>query len=60
MKPGPAGRAQVNGDRGETPWLSAMERRVEHDIWHINNWSIRLDIPIMRRTAHTPLRVSAQ
>ena len=27
-----------------------MERRVEHDVWYIENWSILLDLKIMVRT----------
>ena len=44
MKPGITGWAQANGFRGETPTLELMERRVEHDIWYIRNWSIWLDL----------------
>jgi Undecaprenyl-phosphate glucose phosphotransferase len=50
MKPGITGGAQVNGCRGETPTVEAMQRRVEHDIWYIDNWSIWLDLAIMFRT----------
>jgi putative colanic acid biosynthesis UDP-glucose lipid carrier transferase len=50
MKPGITGNAQVNGSRGETPTVEAMQRRVEHDIWYIDNWSVGLDLAIMFRT----------
>jgi putative colanic acid biosynthesis UDP-glucose lipid carrier transferase len=50
MKPGITGCAQVNGSRGETPTVEAMLRRVEHDIWYIDNWSVLLDLAIMFRT----------
>ena len=50
MKPGITGCAQVNGCRGETPTVEAMRRRVEHDIWYIDNWSFHLDFTIMLRT----------
>ena len=50
IKPGITGWAQVNGLRGETPHLDLMKRRVELDIWYINNWSMWLDLRILVRT----------
>ena len=50
VKPGITGWAQVNGYRGITDELWKMERRVEHDVWYIENWSILLDLKIMVRT----------
>lgn len=50
MKPGITGWAQVNGFRGETASLDLMERRVELDLWYVNNWSFWLDIRIIFRT----------
>lgn len=47
VKPGITGWAQVNGYRGETDTLEKMERRVECDLWYINNWSLWLDIRII-------------
>jgi len=49
-KPGITGWAQVNGYRGETKKLFDMERRVEHDIWYIENWSFLLDVKIILKT----------
>ena len=46
VKPGITGWAQVNGYRGETPFTDLMEKRVELDLWYINNWSMWLDIKI--------------
>src|SRR5690606_23268719 len=37
VKPGITGWAQVNGLRGETDTLEKMEKRVQHDLWYINN-----------------------
>jgi Undecaprenyl-phosphate glucose phosphotransferase len=51
VKSGMTGWAQVHGARGETDTLDKMQRRVELDIWYINNWSIWLDFSIMIRTA---------
>jgi Undecaprenyl-phosphate glucose phosphotransferase len=50
VKSGVTGWAQVHGARGETDTLDKMQRRVELDIWYINNWSIWLDISVMVRT----------
>lgn len=47
VKPGITGWAQVNGLRGETDTLQKMERRVEHDLWYIDNWSLWLDLRII-------------
>ncbi|MGY4472346.1 Undecaprenyl-phosphate glucose phosphotransferase [Bradyrhizobium sp. LB9.1b] len=51
VKPGITGWAQVSGYRGETSAVELMEKRVEHDLWYINNWSVWLDISILLRTA---------
>jgi Undecaprenyl-phosphate glucose phosphotransferase len=56
VKPGITGWAQVNGWRGATPEVQMMMRRVEHDLWYINHWSLWLDIKILMLT---PLRICA-
>ena len=50
LKPGITGWAQVNGYRGETADPSLMEKRVEYDIWYMENWSLMLDIKILFMT----------
>ncbi len=50
VKSGITGWAQVSGSRGETDTLEKMQKRVELDLWYINNWSIWLDFSIMIRT----------
>ncbi|MDH1055393.1 sugar transferase [Aquipseudomonas alcaligenes] len=50
VKPGITGWAQVNGYRGETDTLEKMQKRVEHDLWYIDNWSLGLDLKIILRT----------
>lgn len=50
VKPGITGWAQVNGYRGITDALWKMERRVEYDVWYIENWSLPLDLKIIGRT----------
>ncbi len=47
IKPGMTGLAQINGFRGETDTIEAMERRVEFDLEYISNWSPLLDIKIL-------------
>ncbi len=51
VKPGITGWAQVNGWRGPTRTLAQIERRVEHDIYYIENWSLMLDLLILIKTA---------
>ena len=51
IKPGITGWAQVNGHRGETDTLEKMQRRVEHDLFYIDNWSFLLDLKIILLTA---------
>jgi putative colanic acid biosysnthesis UDP-glucose lipid carrier transferase len=50
MKPGLTGWAQINGLRGETKSLDLMQRRVEHDLWYIESWTVWLDFKILFRT----------
>lgn len=50
LKPGITGWAQVNGYRGETETPDLMVKRVEHDIWYLENWSLMLDIKILFMT----------
>lgn len=50
VKPGLTGWAQVNGYRGPTPTPEDIERRVEHDLWYIDNWSLGLDLTILLQT----------
>jgi len=50
VRPGITGWAQVNGFRGETRTPELMERRVELDVWYLENWSFWLDLRIVLRT----------
>lgn len=50
IKPGITGWAQVNGYRGLTEELWQMEKRVEYDVWYIENWTFFLDLKIIVRT----------
>ena len=48
--PGITGWAQVNGFRGETDTEEKMRRRVDHDLYYIDNWSLWLDLRILAMT----------
>ena len=43
VRPGLTGWAQVNGYRGDT----SITRRIEHDLYYIENWSLGFDFKIM-------------
>ncbi|KDN97861.2 MULTISPECIES: undecaprenyl-phosphate glucose phosphotransferase [Pseudomonas] len=47
VKPGITGWAQVSGYRGETDTLEKMQKRVEYDLWYIDNWSLWIDLKII-------------
>ena len=50
VKPGITGWAQVNRARGELRTAEDVRRRVEHDLYYIENWSLRLDVRILLLT----------
>ncbi len=50
MKPGVTGWAQVNGWRGETDTHEKIQKRVEHDLYYIDNWSVLFDLYIIALT----------
>lgn len=50
VKPGITGWAQINGYRGETDTLDKMRKRIEHDIYYIENWSLWFDLKIILLT----------
>ncbi len=56
VKPGITGWAQINGWRGETDSKEKIQRRVEHDLYYIENWSILFDIYILARTPFALIR----
>jgi putative colanic acid biosynthesis UDP-glucose lipid carrier transferase len=47
VKAGITGWAQVHGLRGGT---TDLRRRVEHDLWYVDHWSVGLDLRIMALT----------
>jgi Undecaprenyl-phosphate glucose phosphotransferase len=50
VKPGITGWAQVNGLRGEIDSPEKIRRRVEHDLYYIDNWSLLFDVWIILLT----------
>ncbi len=50
VKPGITGWAQINGWRGETDTIDKMEKRIQFDLYYIDNWSLWLDIKIILLT----------
>ena len=49
VRPGLTGWAQVNGLRGTT----SIPKRIEHDIYYIENWTVGFDIKIIFLTFFT-------
>jgi Undecaprenyl-phosphate glucose phosphotransferase len=56
VKPGVTGWAQINGWRGETDTQEKIQKRVEHDLYYIENWSLFLDLYILLSTPLALLR----
>jgi exopolysaccharide biosynthesis polyprenyl glycosylphosphotransferase len=56
VKPGITGWAQVNGWRGETDTEEKIQKRVEHDLFYIENWSVLFDLWIVLRTPFALLK----
>ena len=56
LKPGITGWAQINGFRGQTAVSDLMEKRIEHDIWYLKNWSMMLDVKIIFLTVINIIR----
>ncbi|MFC6047818.1 undecaprenyl-phosphate glucose phosphotransferase, partial [Methylobacterium hispanicum] len=56
VKPGITGWAQINGWRGETDTSEKIQRRVEHDLYYIENWSVLFDLQILVTTPFALLK----
>ena len=56
VKPGITGWAQINGWRGETDTQEKIQKRVEHDLYYIENWSVFLDFYILLKTPFALLK----
>jgi len=51
VRPGITGWAQINGARGSIEDDGQIRRRVDYDLWYIENWSVMLDVRILLLTA---------
>ena len=56
VKPGVTGLAQINGYRGPTDEVWKMEKRVEYDVWYLENWSILMDIRCVIMTVYNAVK----
>ncbi|TWR30984.1 exopolysaccharide biosynthesis polyprenyl glycosylphosphotransferase [Mucilaginibacter pallidiroseus] len=56
LKPGITGWAQINGFRGEVREQDQLQKRVEHDLWYIENWSVMGDVRIIVSTVLNVIR----
>jgi Undecaprenyl-phosphate glucose phosphotransferase len=50
VKPGITGWAQINGWRGEVDSEEKIQKRVEYDLYYIENWSVLFDFYILLKT----------
>ena len=48
--PGLTGWAQIHGYRGNKPTSEHMQKRMEYDLWYMNNWNTWLDFYIILKT----------
>jgi lipopolysaccharide/colanic/teichoic acid biosynthesis glycosyltransferase len=55
VKSGITGWAQVHGWRGNT----SIRKRLQYDLYYIENWSLRLDLKILWLTVKHGLRANA-
>ncbi len=51
VKPGITGLAQIKGYRGETKEIELMEKRIRADIHYVENWTLKMDLKIILKTA---------
>jgi len=56
LKPGITGWAQVKGFRGETKNPELMRKRIEYDLWYMENWSVLFDVKIIYLTVMNVLK----
>jgi putative colanic acid biosynthesis UDP-glucose lipid carrier transferase len=56
VRPGLTGWAQIHGLRGETQSVDKMKARIDYDLDYLRNWSLRLDLYIIAKTAWIVLK----
>ena len=52
IKPGITGWAQIHGFRGEITNPEQIQKRVDKDLWYLENWTLWLDIQILFLTIY--------
>jgi putative colanic acid biosynthesis UDP-glucose lipid carrier transferase len=55
VKPGVTGWAQINGYRGEIRKLDDLRKRVQYDLWYLENWGLWFDMKIIFLTIYNIL-----
>ena len=58
VKPGITGWAQINGARGATDTADQLRRRIELDLYYVDNWSLLFDLKILTLTSKEVLRAT--
>lgn len=59
VRPGLTGWAQVHGLRGGIDTPEALQRRVDYDLYYIENWSVAFDLKILLMTPYALLSRNA-
>lgn len=59
VRPGLTGWAAVNGCRGETETLEKMQKRVEYDLYYVDNWSLTFDLRCVLMTVRCLIHPNA-
>ncbi|WP_281641292.1 exopolysaccharide biosynthesis polyprenyl glycosylphosphotransferase [Acetobacter orientalis] len=55
VKPGITGLSQVMGYRGEVSNKKLAQKRIDYDLFYINNWSLYLDLKIILKSIYVCL-----
>jgi putative colanic acid biosynthesis UDP-glucose lipid carrier transferase len=55
VKPGVTGWAQINGFRGEIKTIDDLKKRVQYDLWYLENWGLWFDTKIIFLTVYNIL-----
>ena len=56
VKPGITGWSQVNGARGATDTMEQLKRRIELDLYYVENWSLLFDFKILLMTVREVMK----
>jgi putative colanic acid biosynthesis UDP-glucose lipid carrier transferase len=56
VKPGVTGWAQVNGFRGEIKEKEQLRKRIEYDIFYLENWNLWFDLRVIFLTVWVTIK----